>query len=98
LTRQEEEEMNKFIDENLESGRIRVSQSQITSPFFFVKKKTADLRPVQNYIKVNDATIKDRYPLPLINELLDKLRDALSGYAGHTTSLRRDGPLRKEVR
>src|SRR3984885_8515892 len=59
LTKQEEEEMNKFIDENLESGRIRVSQSQIVSPFFFVKKKTADLRPVQNYIKVNDATIKD---------------------------------------
>ena len=68
--------MNKFIDENLESGRIRVSQSQIASPFFFVKKKTADLRPVQNYIKVNEATIKDRYPLPLINELLDKLKDA----------------------
>ena len=33
LTKQEEEEMNKFIDENLESGRIRVSQSQIASPF-----------------------------------------------------------------
>jgi hypothetical protein len=68
--------MNKFIDENLESGRIRISQSQIASPFFFVKKKTADLRPVQNYIKINDVTIKDRYPLPLINELLDKLKDA----------------------
>ena len=67
--------MNKFIDENLETGRIRVSQSQIASPFFFVKKKTADLRPVQNYIKVNDATVKDRYPLPLINELLDKVKD-----------------------
>jgi Reverse transcriptase (RNA-dependent DNA polymerase) len=68
--------MNKFINENLETGRIRVSQSQITSPFFFVKKKTADLRPVQNYIKVNDAIVKDRYPLPLINELLDKVKDA----------------------
>jgi len=55
LTRQEEEEMNKFIDENLESGRIRVSQSK-SLLIFFVKKKTADLRPVQNYIKVNDAT------------------------------------------
>src|ERR1700735_1804686 len=68
--------MNEFIDENLESRRIRISQSQIASPFFFIKKKTADLRPVQNYIKVNDATVKDRYPLPFINELLDKLKDA----------------------
>ena len=41
LTKQEEEEMNKFINENLETGRIRVLQSQIASPFFFVKKKTA---------------------------------------------------------
>jgi len=35
--------MNKFIDENLASGRIRPSKSEIASLFFFVKKKTADL-------------------------------------------------------
>jgi len=49
LNKQEEEEMNKFIDENLSTGRIRPSKSQIASPFFFVKKKTANLRPVQDY-------------------------------------------------
>ena len=40
------------------------------------KRKLPDLRPVQNYIKVNDATVKDRFLLPLINELLDKVKDA----------------------
>jgi len=44
--------MNKFIDENLESGRIRVSQSQIASSILLCQKEAADLRPVQNYIKV----------------------------------------------
>ncbi|HEV7738705.1 MAG TPA: retropepsin-like aspartic protease, partial [Chlamydiales bacterium] len=72
LTKEEDKEMNKFIDENLATGRIVRSESEIASPFFFVKKKTADLRPVQDYRKVNEATKKNRYPLPLINELLDK--------------------------
>src|SRR5882762_9967561 len=48
LNKQEEMEMNKFIDENLASGWIRPSKSEIASPFFFVKKKTADLQPVQD--------------------------------------------------
>src|SRR5229473_2353354 len=69
-------EMNKFIDENLASGRIRPSKSEIASPFFFIKKKTANLRPVQDYRKVNKFTKKNHYPLPLISELLDKIKDA----------------------
>ncbi|HEV7738740.1 MAG TPA: reverse transcriptase family protein, partial [Chlamydiales bacterium] len=76
LTKEEDKEMNKFIDENLATGRIVRSESEIASPFFFVKKKTADLRPVQDYRKVNEATKKNRYPLPLINELLDKIKGA----------------------
>ncbi len=43
-------------------------------PFFFVKKKDGSLRPVQDYRKLNEMTIKNRYPLPLISELIDKLR------------------------
>src|SRR5882757_191634 len=76
LNKQEEEEMNKFIDENLKMGRIRPSKSQIASPFFFVKKKTADLRPVQDYWNLNKITKKNCYPLPLISELLDKIKNA----------------------
>src|SRR5882762_5449147 len=46
----------------------------MASPFFFVKKKDGKLRPTQDYRKVNNTTIKNRYPLPLISELVDKLK------------------------
>ena len=46
----------------------------MASPFFFVKKKDGALRPVQDYRKLNEMTIKNRYPLPLIQELIDKLK------------------------
>src|ERR1700720_4418494 len=45
-------------------------------PFFFVKKKDGKLRPTQDYRKLNEATIKNCYPLPLISELVDRLRGA----------------------
>ncbi len=48
----------------------------MASPFFFVKKKDGKLRPVQDYRKLNEMMIKNRYPLPLISELMDKLRGA----------------------
>ncbi len=60
----------------METGRIRPSKSPFASPFFFVKKKDGTLRPVQDYCKLNEMTIKNRYPLPLILELIDKLRGA----------------------
>jgi len=40
------------------------------------RKKDGSLRPTQDYRKLNDATIKNRYPLPLISELIDKLGNA----------------------
>ena len=46
----------------------------MASPFFFVKKKDGKLRPVQDYRKLNEMTIKNRYPLPLIKELVDHLK------------------------
>ncbi len=46
----------------------------MASPFFFIKKKDGKLRPVQDYRKLNEMTIKNRYPLPLISELMDKLQ------------------------
>ncbi len=76
LNRNEQEQLDAFLDENLELGRIRPSKSPFASPFFFVKKKDGMLRPVQDYRKLNEMTIKNRYPLPLISELIDKLRGA----------------------
>ena len=60
----------------MSTGRIRPSKSQFASAFFFVKKKDGKLRPVQDYWKLNDITVKNQYPLPLISELIDKLKNA----------------------
>ncbi len=76
LNRNKQEQLDAFLDENLESGRIHPSKSLFASPFFFVKKKDGTLRPVQDYRKLNEMTIKNHYPLPLISELIDKLRGA----------------------
>jgi hypothetical protein len=76
LSSEENKKLDEFLDENLKSGRIRSSKSPMASAFFFVKKKDGSLRPVQDYRKLNEMTIKNRYPLPLISELIDKLKKA----------------------
>ena len=48
----------------------------MAAPFFFIKKKDGSLRPVQDYRRLNEITITNRYLLPLIQELIDKLRGA----------------------
>ena len=72
----EREELDKFITEHLKKGYIRESKSQISSPFFFIKKKDGSLRPVQDYRYLNSITVKNDYPLPLISDLIDKLQGA----------------------
>ena len=48
----------------------------MASPFFFVKKKDGKLRPCQDYRYLNERTVKNAYPLPLISEIVDKLKGA----------------------
>ena len=62
-----------FIDENLKTGRIQPLKSPQASPSFFIKKKDGKLRPVQDYHYLNEHTIKNAYPLPLIANLIDNL-------------------------
>ena len=76
LTPEEQIELDKFLKENLDKGYIRPSQSPMGSPFFFVDKKDGKLRPCQDYQYLNEHTVKNAYPLPLISELLDKLKGA----------------------
>jgi RNase H-like domain found in reverse transcriptase/Reverse transcriptase (RNA-dependent DNA polymerase)/Retroviral aspartyl protease len=76
LTLEEQKKLDKFLDENLEKGYIRLSQSPQASPFFFVKKKDGRLGPCQDYWYLNDWTVKDAYPLPPISEIIDKLKGA----------------------
>ncbi len=47
----------------------------MASPFFFVDKKDRKLHLVQDYCALNDMTVKNQAPLPLIPELIDKLHD-----------------------
>ena len=69
-------ELNTFIEENLASHRIRPSKSPLASPFFFIQKKDSSLCLVQDYRYLNSITIKNKYPLPLISDLIDKLKNA----------------------
>jgi hypothetical protein len=49
----------------------------MASPFFFsMKPDQSGFRPIQDYRKLNEVTVKNRYPLPLIGELIDKLKGA----------------------
>jgi hypothetical protein len=74
LTPEEQVELDKFLKENLNKGYIKLSQSPMASPFFFVKKKDGKLRPCQNYQYLNDWTIKNAYLLLLISEIMDKIK------------------------
>ena len=72
----EQAELDHFLTENLEMGRICPSKSPMASPVFFIKKKDGSLRLVQDYRMLNDMTVKNKYPLPLISELVNQLRGA----------------------
>ena len=76
LSPAEQKELDEFLRENLANGRIRPSKSPIGAPVFFVKKKEGSLRLVQDYRKLNDITVKNSYPLPLVSDVLTRLRDA----------------------
>ena len=76
LSPNEQVELDKFLKENLAKGYIRESKSPMASPFFFIKKKDGSLRPVQDYRRLNEITVKNRYPLPLVAELMDHLKNA----------------------
>ena len=66
----EQEELDAFLEENLHTGQIRPSKSPITAPVFFIKKKDGSLRLVQDYRALNAVTVKNKYSLPLISELV----------------------------
>ena len=62
-----------FINENLCFGFIRPTSSSHAAPVLFVKKKDGSLQLCIDYQGLNKISKKDRYPLPLISNLLDSL-------------------------
>jgi hypothetical protein len=57
LNAEEQKQLDKFLTEQLHTGRIQPSKSPMASPFFFVKKKDGKLRPVQDYRWLDSITI-----------------------------------------
>ncbi|KAE8224305.1 hypothetical protein CF326_g8057, partial [Tilletia indica] len=74
LSEPELKSLREWLDENLQKGFIRPSTSAAAAPILFVKKKDGTLRLCVDYRGLNAITIKNRYPLPLIPETLDRLQ------------------------
>ena len=72
----EQAKLDAFLEENLCTRRIRPSKSPIAASVFFIKKKDSSLWLVQDYRTLNAITVKNRYPFPLISELVSQLRGA----------------------
>ena len=71
------DEIELMIQELLEKGWIRPSSSPFASSVMLVKKKDGTLRMCVDYHALNKRTIKNRYPILRIDELLDELHDAV---------------------
>src|SRR5260221_3776411 len=76
LSPAEQKELDDFLWENLANGHICPSKSPMGAPVFFIKKKDGSLRLMQDYQKLNEITVKNSYPLPLVSNVLTCLCNA----------------------
>ena len=65
--------MKEEIERMLKEGIIKKSKSPWTSPVVLVSKKDGSIRFCVDYKKVNDLTIVDAHPLPIVNDTVDKI-------------------------
>lgn len=71
-----QQQIDAELDEMLKQGIVEPSNSPWSSPILLVKKKDGKYRFCVDYRKLNAVTVRDSYPLPLVADTLDKLRDA----------------------
>ena len=76
MSTQELDELRKQLQEYIESGRIQPSESPWGTNVIFAKKKDGSLRFCVDYRGLNDRTVKNKYPLPHMDELFDRLAGA----------------------
>ncbi len=72
----EREAMEKYISDSLTAGFICPSSSPAGAGFFFVAKKDGSLRPCIDYRGLNNITVKNTYPLPLMSSAFERLQGA----------------------
>ncbi|KAJ9511943.1 hypothetical protein QJQ45_004469 [Haematococcus lacustris] len=73
LSKPEQEELKKQIQDYLSKGMIEPSSSPYAAPILFVQKKSGELRMCIDYRQLNKLTLRDQYPLPRIDDLFDRL-------------------------
>ena len=76
MTIKEKEVLNQQLDEQLKAGLIKESKLRYMAPCFYIPKKNGSLQLVQDYQKLNQIIIKDKTLLPLIREVINKLKEA----------------------
>ncbi|XP_048487713.1 uncharacterized protein LOC125491002 [Plutella xylostella] len=76
LSADEKVRVKEITDDLLDKGIIRESQSEYASPIILVKKRDGSDRMCVDYRALNAITVKDRFPLPLIDDHIDKLGKA----------------------
>lgn len=88
LSHHEREKVRGMIDEMLQAGVIRESVSDYASPIILVRKKDGNIRLCVDYRLLNSVTVKERYPIPVIEDEISRLSgqawfitlDLMSGY------------------
>jgi hypothetical protein len=76
LSPKERETLKEQMKELVDLGLVRPSRSGYSAPVLFVKKSDGSLRMVVDYRALNKKTVRDRFPLPRISDLLDRLQRA----------------------
>ena len=98
LTEAEQQAEIETLQELQDARMIQPSRSPVTAPTFFVPKKDGSKQYVVNWRGINAITIKDAYPLPLLDDLLDMAQGATIMSKFDLTASYNQIPIREEDR